>query len=222
MNKLEYTQLQDALSAKLAAWETTATDDRKEMGDKNIAAVIATHFKENAINEGDSSIDFTLKNALGECTNLQSMLDKGPVVLTWYRGGWCPYCNLTLQYLQNNLLEFKHLGANLLALTPELPDKSLSTTEKNELQFDVLSDVGNKIAKQYGLVYKLTNALAEVYKKGIGLQNYNGDESNELPVTATYVIDKKGMIRYAYLEADHRKRAPINDIIAVLKMIETE
>lgn len=82
----------------------------------------------------------------------------------------------------------------LLAFTPKLPDKSLSTTEKHDLQFEVLGDVENKVAKQYGLVYKLTDALAVVYKNGIGLQNYNGDDSRELPISATYVIDTKGIV----------------------------
>lgn len=186
---------------------------------ENLDAIIATRFKENAINIGDKVIDFTLKNALGECTNFQSVLDQGPVILTWYRGGWCPYCNLTLQFLQNNLTDFKKYGANLLALTPELPDKSLTTTEKHGLQFEVLSDVGNKVAKQYGLIYKLTDALADVYQNKLGLNNYNGDNSSELPITATYVINADGIVKYAFLDADYRKRANISEILNVLKTI---
>ncbi|EWH12979.1 alkyl hydroperoxide reductase [Cellulophaga geojensis KL-A] len=189
------------------------------MTTENLEAIVATQFLENAVNVGDKVINFTLKNALGECTNLQSVLDNGPVILTWYRGGWCPYCNITLQYLQNSLPEFKKYGANLLALTPELPDKSLSTSEKYDLQFEVLSDVGNKIAKQYGLVYKLTDALSEIYQNKLGLKNYNGDDSSELPITATYVIDAKGIVQYAFLDADYRKRAEISEIIDVLKTL---
>ncbi|TVZ08688.1 peroxiredoxin [Cellulophaga sp. RHA_52] len=215
----EHTNLEDALSAKQAAWETNASEAQKEMTTENLDAIVATHFKENAVNVGDKIIDFTLKNALGECTNLQSVLDNGPVILTWYRGGWCPYCNITLQYLQNSLPEFKKYGANLLALTPELPDKSLSTSEKYDLQFEVLSDVGNKVAKQYGLVYKLTYALSEIYQNKLGLKNYNGDDSSELPITATYVIDAKGIVQYAFLDADYRKRAEISEIIDVLKTL---
>lgn len=219
MKTLESTILQDVLSAKQATWEANATAAQKEMTAENIEAIIDTHFKENAINVGDKVIDFTLKNALGEDTNLRAVLEKGSVILTWYRGGWCPYCNLTLQFLQNSLPEFKKYGANLLALTPELPDKSLSTTEKHDLKFEVLTDVGNKVAKQYGLVYQLTDALAEVYKNKIGLQHYNGDDSSELPITATYVIDNEGIVQYAFLEADYRKRASISKIIEVLKTL---
>ena len=219
MSILEYTVLQDALNAKQTGWEAKATDAQKAMTTENLKAIIKTHFKENAVNIGDKIIDFTLKNALGECTNLQNTLNEGPVILTWYRGGWCPYCNLTLQFLQNSLPEFKKYGANLLALTPELPDKSLSTKEKHNLQFEVLSDVGNKVAKQYGLSYKLTDALAEVYKNGVSLKNYNGDDSSELPITATYIIDKTGLVKYAFLDADYRKRASISEILEVLKTL---
>ncbi|WP_299252230.1 peroxiredoxin-like family protein [uncultured Lacinutrix sp.] len=222
MDTTEHTKLQDVLSAKQAGWEAKATDAQKTMTTENLQAIVDTHFKDNAINLGDKAIDFTLKNALGECTNLQTTLNNGPVILTWYRGGWCPYCNLTLQFLQNSLPEFKKYGANLLALTPELPDKSLSTTEKHSLQFQVLSDVGNKVAKQYGLAFKLTDALAEVYKNGIGLHNYNGDTSSELPITATYVIDKNGIVQYAFLDADYRKRASITTIVDALKALETK
>ncbi|WP_111707402.1 peroxiredoxin-like family protein [Lutibacter citreus] len=222
MKNLEHIKLQDVLNAKQVAWEAKATDAQKKMSSENLEAIIETNFKKNAIKVGDKVLDFTLKNALGECTNLQTILNEGPVVLTWYRGGWCPYCNLTLQYLQNSLLEFKKQGANLLALTPELPDKSLSTTEKHDLKFEVLSDVGNKVAKQYGLSYKLTDALAVVYKNGVGLKNYNGDDSSELPITATYVIDSKGIVQYAFLDADYRKRASISVILEVLKTLQSK
>ncbi len=222
MNPLESTQLQEALNAKKEAWETNASDAQKQMTAENLEAIVNSHFKDNAINLGQKAIDFTLKNALGDTTHLKDTLEQGPVILTWYRGGWCPYCNLTLQYLQNNLSEFKKYGANLLALTPELPDKSLSTKEKHDLEFEILSDIGNKVAKQYGLVYKLTDALAEVYQNKLGLENYNGDDSSELPITATYVIDSKGTVKYAFLDADYRNRADILEILEALKELHTK
>lgn len=222
MTPLESTQLQEALNAKKEAWETNASDAQKQMTAENLEAIVNSHFKDNAINLGQKAIDFTLKNALGDTTHLKDTLEQSPVILTWYRGGWCPYCNLTLQYLQNNLSEFKKYGANLLALTPELPDKSLSTKEKHDLEFEILSDVGNKVAKQYGLVYKLTDALAEVYQNKLGLENYNGDDSSELPITTTYLIDKQGTVKYAFLDADYRNRADISEILEALKELHTK
>ncbi|WP_281846820.1 redoxin domain-containing protein [Olleya namhaensis] len=109
-----------------------------------------------------------------------------------------------------------------MALTPELTDKSFSTTEKHNLQFEVLIDIGNKAAKQYGLSFKLTNALTEVYKNGVGLKNYNSDDSSELPIAATYLIDTNGIVQYAFLDADYRKRASIIAIINALKVLTTK
>ena len=108
-----------------------------------------------ALKQGDKVKDFTLKNAKGEEVNLSVLLKKGPVVLTWYRGGWCPYCNLALKQLQEELAQIKEQGAMLVALTPELPDHSLTTQEKNALEFEVLTDLHNEVARSYGLVFKL-------------------------------------------------------------------
>jgi len=151
---------------------------------------------------------------------LNDYLKKGPVVLTWYRGGWCPYCNMTLHYLQEQLPNFQLKGASLLALTPEIPDQSMSTIEKHQLQFEVLSDVGNKVAKQYGIVFKLTDAVADSYQKAFDLHAFNGDESDELPLAATYVIDQNGQIVYTFLDADYRNRAEAKDILAALDLIK--
>ncbi|WP_020532322.1 peroxiredoxin-like family protein [Flexithrix dorotheae] len=187
--------------------------------DAGVDAVRKSGILENALKKGDKAKDFLLKNALYEPAQLSEYLSRGPVVLIWYRGGWCPYCNLELKAFQDVLPEIKALGANLLALTPELPDKSLSTKEKHSLEFEVLSDVGNRIAWDYGLVFKLPEDVAEIYAKNFSLQEYNGDSSNELPIAATYVIDKKGIIQYAFLDAEYRNRAEPEEIIKVLKRL---
>ncbi len=100
---------------------------------------------------GDAAPDFTLKNATGAEVNLKTLLAKGPVVLTWYRGGWCPYCNLSLAALQKALPDFQAAGAQLVALTPELPDKAMTTAEKNGLKFEVLTDLNHQTARDYGI-----------------------------------------------------------------------
>jgi peroxiredoxin len=139
------------------------------------------------------------------------------VILTWYRGGWCPYCNITLHYLQEYLPQFQAAGANLLALTPELPDSSLNTSEKHSLKFAVLSDLHNGVAKEYGIVFTLIEEVATAYQNGFGLHEYNGDESNELPLSATYIIDQDGIVRWAFLDKDYRNRAEPADILVALK-----
>ena len=165
---------------------------------------------------GDTAPNFTLTNAEGKEVSLKDELKKGSVVLTWYRGGWCPYCNLTLHALQEELSNFKANGAVLVALTPELPDNSLTTSEKNKLEFEVLSDIDNKVAKEYGIVFKLIPEVAKSYNEAFDLKKYNGNESNELPLAATYIIGQDGKIRYAFMDADYRNRAEPSEITAFL------
>lgn len=213
----EYTPLQKSLDEKKSNFELNADDDKKKDYAAGIQAIIDDGVLERAKNNGDKAPNFTLKNAKGESVTLYDELKNGPVVLIWYRGGWCPYCNLTLKRLQEEMPNFKKYGASLVALTPELPDSSLSTVEKNEISFQVLSDIGNKVAKDYGVVFELTDAVAKRYQDGFNLHQYNGDESNALPLAATYVIDKNGKIVYAFLDADYRNRAEPKDILNSLK-----
>ena len=212
--------LQATLDNAKIAWEAKAPEKIKEIYAEGIADVTRQNVIAKAKNNGDNAPNFTLTNATGKEVQLNDYLKKGPVVLTWYRGGWCPYCNMTLHYLQEQLPNIQVRGANLLALTPELPDKSMSTTEKHQLKFEVLSDVGNKVAKQYGIVFKLTDAVAASYQKGFDLHGFNGDESNELPLAATYVIDQNGAIVYTFLDAEYRNRAEAKDILAALDSIK--
>lgn len=166
---------------------------------------------------GDLAPDFSLKNALGEPVKLSDYYKDGKVILTWYRGGWCPYCNLTLSALQEELPNFKKQGASLIALSPELPDESLSTSEKHELDFEVLSDLGNEVAESYGIVFKLTEEVSNLYNQSFALNEHNGDDSNELPLAATYIINEEGKIIYAFIDADYRKRAEPSEITEFLK-----
>lgn len=195
-------------------------DQRKiDVYEEGIKAVIKSGIESSALQKGDNYIDFILSNAKGEPMQISHLLKEGPIVLTWYRGGWCPYCNLTLRALQQALPEIKSLGANLVALTPELPDNSLNTREKNELSFEVLTDIDNRIAQEYGIVFKLTPDTAEYYKAAFDLEVYNGNDTDELPLAATYVIDTSGKISYAFLDADYRNRAEPQVIVETLKLL---
>lgn len=193
--------------------------DKEKIADYNdgIASVENSGILDKALTIGDEAPNFVLKNAAGNSVELKEYLKKGKVVLIWYRGGWCPYCNLTLRHLQEELPNFQAQGASLIALTPELPDNSLSTKEKNNLDFEVLSDIGNKVAHTYGIVYSLTDKVAERYNAGFGMEKYNGNTSNQLPLAATYVIDENGKILYAFLDADYRNRAEPSEITDFLK-----
>ncbi|MBB5352187.1 peroxiredoxin [Haloferula luteola] len=186
---------------------------------KGIEAVAASGILDRALQVGDTAPDFTLKNALGQEVQLSKELTQGPVVLTWYRGGWCPYCNIALAALQEKLPEIRRAGAQLIALTPELPDKSLSTAEKNHLEFQVLTDLNHQVAKTYGIAFELTPTVRELYQKFFDLTEFNGAEAGHatLPLAATYIIGQDGKIQWAFLDADYRKRAEPADIVAFLK-----
>ena len=116
--------------------------------------------------------------------------------------------------------EIKSLGATLVAISPQVPEKSLATAEENKVSFEVLSDVGNKVARQFGLVFSLPERLRTLYKKfGADVAAANGDESYELPLAATYVIDVDGIIRYAFVDTDYTKRLEPEEVVKVLKKI---
>ena len=209
--------LKSLLDDKKKNFELKADDNKKKIYKEGIESLRNSGILENALKVGDLAPNFILNNALGEPVELYEYLKKGKVVLTWYRGGWCPYCNLTLHQLQLELPEFAANGAYLIALTPELPDKSLNTSEKHNLQFEVLSDIGNQTAREYGIVFKLTDDVAESYNKSFAMSAYNGDESNELPLAATYIINEDGEIIYAFLDADYRNRAEPGELTEFLK-----
>ena len=217
MNEQARVTLQEELQQQKDKFDETAPDETKITYKKGIDEVVESGLVEKALQVGESAPDFVLNNAKGERVKLSDHLKNGPVVLTWYRGGWCPYCNLTLYHLQQTLPVFKALGAQLLALTPELPDKSLSTSEKNNLAFEVLSDIDNRVGKQYGIVFQLHEGVAKIYGQKFSLSAYNGNKENELPLAATYIIGQDGILEYAFLDSDYRNRANPEDLVAFLK-----
>ncbi len=212
--------LREELDAAKAKFGEIAPAERRAMYEDGIDAVAASGIYGEAMKVGDVAPDFTLTNTTGESVTLSTLLEAGPVVLTWYRGGWCPYCNIALAAMQRHLPQIHRRGAQLVALTPELPDHTLTTKEKATLQFQVLSDVGNSVARDYGIVFTMTDGVAGAMRERHTTHLRNGDESDELPLAATYVIDRDGTITYAFLDADYRKRAEPSRIIDALDAIE--
>ncbi|MGW4518744.1 peroxiredoxin-like family protein [Streptomyces sp. NPDC004393] len=172
---------------------------------------------DRALTVGAQAPRFSLPSATGQTLTRDDLLADGPVVLTFYRGAWCPYCNIALRSLQQHHQAITARGARLVAVSPQIADESLTLTEKHDLAFDVLSDIGSDTAKQYGLAFDLPDDLAAVYEKlGFDLQRVNDGHPRTLPLPATYVIDRDGEIRWAFVNTDYTTRAEPADILAAL------
>ena len=177
----------------------------------------ATGIENNTVKTNDIAPEFSLKNHNDVAISLNKSLKDSLLILSFYRGGWCPYCNMELNALQQFLPEIEKVGAKLVAISPEVPDHSLSTHEKNELAFDILYDQGNKVAKKYGLVFKLPEVLRPIYDKfGLDIPDHNGDDTFELPMPATYIINQQGKIIYHFVDSDYTKRAEPSELVEIL------
>lgn len=218
------TTLRDKLIARENGGSKKVTPEIKKTFGEGIAAIKEAKTVENAKQVGDVAPGFSLKNATGKKVSLEDELAKGPVVLTWYRGGWCPYCNITMAAMQEVLPEIKASGASLIALTPELPDMTLNTKEKNGLEFEVLTDLNHKVAKDYGLLFKLTPEVERLYGKFFNLTEFNGEEAgtDTLPLAATYIIGQDGKILWSFLHHDYHFRAEPRDIVNFLEKLKTK
>jgi peroxiredoxin len=173
---------------------------------------------EQALQAGQRMPDFALPDAAGKLVNSADLRAGGPLLISFYRGHWCPYCNLELQALQAELASIKTYRATLVAISPQTPDQSLTTQEKNELQFPVLSDIGNGVARQFGLVFTLDAGLRPIYQSfGIDITAHNGDDSFELPVAATYLVAQDGTVLKTFINIDYRERLAPEKAISWLK-----
>lgn len=214
--------LSDQLKASEAASAKKLTPEIQVAFKKGIEAVREAEIVEGAKKVGDQAPDFTLKDAMGKSVTLSTELKKGPVVLTWYRGGWCPYCNIALAAMQGELPAMKKAGATLIALTPELPDKVLSTQEKHALKFPVLTDLNHHVAKEYGLLFQLTPEVEKIYGQFFDLAEFNGADAGTatLPLAATYIIGTDRKILWAFLHHDYHKRAEPKEIVKFLNSMK--
>lgn len=178
-----------------------------------------TKISKNALQIGDTAKDFTLRNANNELVSLDEQLKENDfVVVNFYRGQWCPYCNLELKALQEINDELKGLNAKLIAISPQTPDASLSTKEKNELAYEVLSDTHNLVAKDYGLVFSLAEELRPIYENfGIDIVGLNDEDSFELPMPATFVFNKNKEVLYSFVDEDYTKRCEPQTILDIIQ-----
>lgn len=210
--------LKSQLEEYLASFKSKAPLEAQDTMNSATADLKRSGIEDRALQEGQHAPDFRLSDQNGQQRSLGEFLERGSVVLTFYRGGWCPFCNLALAGMQAALEEIHAAGAQLLAVTPELPDSSLTTQERHGLEFTIMSDVGNTVAEEYGLVFTVPAELRPIYADfGIDIPSHNGDQTFRLPVPATFVIDGDGIVRYRFADADYTKRAEPQEVVAALQ-----
>jgi peroxiredoxin len=161
---------------------------------------------------------FTLDDATGTPVTLDQLVAHGPAVLVFYRGGWCPYCNLALRTYQRELLpRLPDLGARLVAISPQRPDQSLSTAEQDELEFPVLSDPGSRLARRLGIAFAQTDeVLAAQRTLGLDLTQVNAEGSTYLPHPSVLVVGRDRVLRFLDVQPDYTARTEVADIVAAL------
>ncbi|HWZ74060.1 MAG TPA: peroxiredoxin-like family protein [Casimicrobiaceae bacterium] len=217
--------LQTELNAVQAAWRQRAGDDVATTIAADNEALLRSGLVARALQAGAKFPDLRLPNARGGQTRIYDVLARGPLVVTFYRGGWCPYCNLELRAYQSALGDIRALGAELIAISPEAPNHTLSTAEKNDLTFEILSDVNGVLEDALGIRFDLSDPIVALYKRfGRDLPSHNGDAGWSLPVPATYVLDRDGRIVLAFVDPDYRRRlepAATIEALHKIKVAET-
>ena len=190
---------------------------------KATADLIATGQAERALRAGATAPSFELPDAHGKMVGSAGLLAKGPLVVTFYRGVWCPYCNMDLQAIEAAAAEIRALGASLVAISPQTAPNRRKSERENALSFPILSDHGNAVANAFGLRFRLPDELIAVYKGfGNDLAIGNGEDSWTLPMPARYVIGTDGVIAYAEVNPDYTRRPDPGELLPVLRRLRTD
>jgi peroxiredoxin len=210
--------LQAKLNAFKAAFRSgeppySVTADTIAVMDRATRALIDSGAAGLALKAGDAAPAFSLRDAQGEMVSSGDLLARGPLVVSFYRGVWCPYCNMELQALQSELAWFREAGASLVAISPQTPANSRKSMRQNGLDFPILSDPGNAVAQAFGIRFSMPDDLIAIYRKlGNDLPLINGDGSWTLPMPARFVIGQDGTIIYAEVNPDYTLRPEPSDM----------
>lgn len=213
--KEELDKLREGMQKQMpsAAWELG-----ERIGQAMYDSVVARGAMDRILKVGEKAPLFTLNDAFGKPVEMKSLLKKGPVVLVFYRGAWCPFCNLYLRSIQKRLPEIEAQNATLVAVTTAKPDLEF---EKTKLNYTVLSDPQNKVSKQFGLAYMVTKEMDTYYKNfGKDLTKDYSTEKPELLMSAVYIVDKKGIVKYQKAEPAYKNWAEPSEIIATLEKMK--
>ena len=175
----------------------------------------------DAVSVGDILDEFTLPDATDRSVSLSELVSDGPVVIVFYRGGWCPYCNLALRQYQSELVpRLGSFGATLVAVSPQRPDESLTFLEKRSLAFTVLSDAGAHLAGRLGIAFNPAEAVLEIQRgRGLDIREGNVDGSPDLPMPAVLIVDSERTVRFADVQPDYTSRTEVSEILAALEAL---
>lgn len=207
-------ELKAALDAFRIEFSEKFPADSLAMMQRATEQLVREYAARKVLQIGDIAPDFKLPNATSKRVKLSDRLQEGAVILSFYRGGWCPYCNLELRAYQKLLPQMKAAGVRLIAISPQLPSESLRTAEKNQLSFDVLSDGGSTVAGLYNIAFELPDELKHLYTEfGHLLPKVNGTADWQLPIPATFVISPNRQIVLAHIDVDYRNRLEPKDAL---------
>lgn len=203
----------------LAAAAKTLPAEVNDVFDHSRTGFLAQGVPAGAVKAGDRLEAFTLDDATGSAVSLGQLVEDGPAVIVFYRGGWCPYCNVALRTYQRELLpELSAFGARLVAISPQTSDESLSTAEKAELSFTVLSDPGSQLARRLGIAFPQADDVLRAQRAlGLDLTQVNAEGSVWLPRPTVLIVDPDQTVRFADVQPDYTSRTEVPAILAALR-----
>lgn len=223
--------LNDQIQDLIKTFRTAFPQELNALVEQGAGEISAMPIVERALKAGDRAPNFTLKNYSGELRSLSGYLKSGPLVLTFYRGLWCPYCNLQLAAYNKGLDAIRALGADLVAISSEgadgaaaIKDSDLPQETKDTIisapDFDVLHDASTTVAKNFGVAFVLPEThqqLLHAFK--VNVERANGDNTYAFADPATYIIGQDGVVAWAYIPNNYRKRAEVSEILKQLKRL---
>lgn len=209
-----------------ALWQESSArlgPDKHRLFEAFLEGLAANGMTAASLKAGEAMPDFMLPSSTGDLVASSELLERGPLVVCFFRGDWCPYCNLELQALQEALPDIATTGATLVAITPDTGTAFQSAVRRHDLGYLVLSDADNGVGLQFGVVYRVPDAIRDLYLKlGLDLEARHGNVAWFLPIPATYIVDRNGIIRHAELDIDFTHRMEPSEIVGMLRALQAE
>jgi peroxiredoxin len=206
--------LREELAERKRLMELYVPAETRAVNERATEELRSSGIADRGLKVGEQAPAFTLLDQNGKSTNSAELLAKGPLVIAFLRGRWCPFCCAEAEALNRMLPEFERAGASLVAVSPQSANQAYFMHDQHRLRFPLLVDAGNKVARHFGLVYRVPEYQEKLFSSVfINLPHINGDSSWELPLPATYVIGREGTVQYAWINANYTERAEPSDVL---------